>query len=235
MQAVIFDVDGTLADSERDGHRVAFNLAFEELDLPYRWDVEPYGRLLAITGGQRRIQSYLEGQGVGEDERAALAPRLHARKTELFQELVAGGKVGARPGATELVDELDQAGVRLAVATTGSRAWVEPLLERLFGPDRFSPVITGDEAPERKPDPSAYLLALEELGLPAPEALAVEDSANGLRAAHDAHLACIVVVNDYTADDDFDGAELVVDSFEALDLATLRQAGDGRLERHWRG
>lgn len=228
MKAVIFDVDGTLADSERDGHRVAFNLAFEELDLPYRWDVEPYGRLLAITGGRRRLDAYLDYQGMGQDERADLVPRLHARKTELFQELVAEGKVEARAGATELVDDLEQAGIRLAVATTGSRAWVEPLLKRLFGPDRFSPVITGDEAPERKPDPSAYLMALEQLGLPAPEALAIEDSVNGLRAAHDARLACVVVVNDYTADDDFGGAELVVDSFEALDVAMLRKAGDAR-------
>lgn len=225
MQAVIFDVDGTLVDSERDGHRVAFNLAFEEFGLPHRWDVEPYGRLLDVTGGQRRLHTYLEGQNMGGDERDDLVPRLHARKTELFQELVANGCIDARPGAGELLDDLEEAGTRLAVATTGSRAWVEPLLERLFGLDRFSPVITGDEAPVRKPDPSAYLAALQGLGLPAPAVLAVEDSANGLVAARAADLRCVVVVNNYTRDHDLAGANLVVDSFEQLDVDTLRQLG----------
>lgn len=228
MRAVIFDVDGTLVDSERDGHRVAFNRAFEEMDLPYRWDVELYGELLATTGGQRRLHAYLEDQGMDDDERDDLVPRLHARKTELFQELVAEGRLEARPGVAALIDDLEQAGIRLAVATTGSRAWVDPLLERLFGLERFSPVVTGDEAPDRKPDPSAYLMALEELDLPASEALAVEDSVNGLRAAHDAALVCVVVFNDYTAEQDFDGAELVVDTFEKIDVATLTHLGDVR-------
>ncbi len=224
MDAVIFDVDGTLGDTERDGHRVAFNLAFEELGLAYRWDVETYGKLLEITGGRRRLHAYLEGQGMAQAERDDVVPRLHTRKTERFQELVADGRIEPRPGATALLDELEGAGVRLAVATTGSRAWVEPLLERLFGPGRFSPVVTGDEAPVRKPDPSAYLQALEGLGLTASSVLAVEDSNNGLVAARAAGLACVVVANDYTADHDFHGAALVVDTFEDLDLAALERA-----------
>ncbi len=224
MDAVIFDVDGTLGDTERDGHRVAFNLAFGELGLAYRWDVETYGKLLEITGGRRRLHAYLEGQGMAQAERDDVVPRLHTRKTERFQELVADGRIEPRPGATALLDELEGAGVRLAVATTGSRAWVEPLLERLFGPGRFSPVVTGDEAPVRKPDPSAYLQALEGLGLTASSVLAVEDSNNGLVAARAAGLACVVVANDYTADHDFHGAALVVDTFEDLDLATLERA-----------
>ena len=224
MDAVIFDVDGTLGDTERDGHRVAFNLAFEELGLAYRWDVETYGKLLEITGGRRRLHAYLEGQGMAQVERDDVVPRLHTRKTERFQELVADGRIEPRPGATALLDGLEGAGVRLAVATTGSRAWVEPLLERLFGPGRFSPVVTGDEAPVRKPDPSAYLQALEGLGLTASSVLAVEDSNNGLVAARAAGLACVVVANDYTAEHDFHGAALVVDTFEDLDLAALERA-----------
>ncbi|MBA2438585.1 MAG: HAD-IA family hydrolase [Acidimicrobiia bacterium] len=224
VKAVIFDVDGTLVDSERDGHRVAFNLSFEEHGLPYQWDVEPYGQLLETTGGQQRIDRYLEGEGMAEDERHELVPRLHARKNELFRELVAGGRVTPRPGVERLLDELDEAGIGLAVATTGSRAWVEPLLERLFGGARFSPVITGDDVEVRKPDPSAYLLALDGLGLAAGHVLAVEDSANGLVAARAAELACVVVLNDYTADHDVDGATLVVDTFEQLDVAALRSA-----------
>lgn len=224
VEAVIFDVDGTLADSERDGHRVAFNLSFEEHGLPYRWDVEPYGRLLETTGGRRRLHRYLADQGLEKEQRDELVPSLHTRKNELFQELVTGGRVQARPGAAELLDELEDAGVRLAVATTGSRAWVEPLLDQLFGQGRFSPVVTGDDVSVRKPDPSAYLQALAALDLPPARVLAVEDSANGLAAARDAGLACVVVINDYTAGQAFDGAALVVDSFGDLDLATLRGA-----------
>ncbi len=224
MKAVIFDVDGTLVDSERDGHRVASNLAFEEFGLPYRWDVRPYGALLETTGGQQRLHRYLEGEGMGQAERDELVPRLHARKTELFRQLVTAGKVAPRPGVEVLLDDIERAGIRLAVATTGSRAWVEPLLQRLFGLDRFSPVLTGDEVAVRKPDPGIYLQALDELGLHAGDVLVVEDSTNGLVAARAAGLACVVVVNDYTAEHPLDGAALVVDTFEGLDLATLEQA-----------
>ncbi|MBW3643976.1 MAG: HAD-IA family hydrolase, partial [Actinobacteria bacterium] len=180
MEAVILDVDGTLADSERDGHRVAFNLAFDEFGLDHQWDVETYGRLLEVTGGQRRLHAYFEAEGMDAAERDELVPRLHARKTELFQELVAEGKVQPRPGTTELLDRLETAGVRLAVATTGSRGWVAPLLDRFFGLDRFETIVAGDEAPARKPDPAAYVMALEALRLPPSAALAVEDSRNGL-------------------------------------------------------
>lgn len=223
LRAVVFDVDGTLVDSERDGHRRAFNEAFEEFDLPYRWDPEPYGDLLAVTGGERRIASYLEDQGVDDPERSDLAAKLHARKTELFQALIGEGQIPARPGASELVDELETAGVRLAVATTGSRAWVEPLLRQLFGENRFEVVVTGDEAPDRKPDPSAYLRAVEGLGLAAADVVALEDSRNGLVAAKAAGLSCVVVVNDYTHDEEFDEADLVVTGFRELDVDTIRR------------
>ncbi|MBW3649841.1 MAG: HAD-IA family hydrolase [Actinobacteria bacterium] len=215
LQGVIFDVDGTLVDSERDGHRVAFNLAFRELGLPYEWGPELYGELLAITGGQQRLHAYLEQQGVPEEVREEQVPRLHHRKTELFQQLIAEGRVLARPGAERLLDELAEAGIPVAVATTGSRAWVDPLLERLFGADRFSVVITGDEAPVRKPDPSAYFMTLEELALEPSAVVAIEDSRNGLEAARAAGLHCAVVVNDYTRAQDFGGAAVVLDGFGA--------------------
>ena len=217
LRAVVLDVDGTLVDSERDGHRVAFNRAFEEAGLDDRWDEEQYGELLAITGGERRLNAYFEEQGMPQAEREQLASRLHARKTEIFTDMANSGEIEARPGVNELLDELEDAGVRLAVATTGSRKWVEPLLDRLFGLERFEAVVTSDDAPDRKPDPSAHQMSLERLELPASAAPGVEDSANGLRAAKSAGLACVVVVNDYTREQDFSDADLVLDGFGRAD------------------
>ena len=213
----MLDVDGTLVDSERDGHRVAFNRAFEEAELPDRWDVERYGELLAVTGGKRRLNAYFEEQGMPEDEREELSKRLHERKTELFIEMAREGQIEARPGAGRLLDELEAAEVRLAVATTGSREWVEPLLDRLFGLERFEVIVGGEDAPERKPDPSAHRMTLERLELAAAAAPAVEDSDNGLRAAKAAGLACVIVVNDYTREQDFAEADLVLDGFGSPD------------------
>jgi len=213
LEAVALDVDGTLVDSERDGHRIAFNRAFEEAGLADLWDVERYGELLAVTGGERRLDGYFKAQGIPVDERQRLASSLHRRKTEIVTEMARQGEIKPRPGVPEFLDELSGAGVRLAVATTGSRRWVDPLLERLFGLERFEVIIGSEEAPERKPDPSVYELALKRLWLSAPAALAVEDSANGLRAAKAAGLACVIVANDYSREQDFGEADLVLDGF----------------------
>ncbi len=214
--AVIFDVDGTLVDSERHGHRVAFNQAFEAFDLPWRWDEATYGRLLRITGGQRRLDTYLQGEGVDADRRAELAPALHVRKTEILSELVASGRLELRPGVRALVDDLGRRQIRLAVATTGSRNWVDKLLGRLLDGVELATVVTGDDVGARKPDPEAFTVALDRLGMTVGDAVAVEDSPEGLASAAGAGLACVVVLNDYTAELDPAGmeqAELVVDGF----------------------
>jgi HAD superfamily hydrolase (TIGR01509 family) len=215
LEAVVFDVDGTLVDSERHGHRVAFNLAFEEFDLPYRWDEDEYGDLLRVTGGRRRIEGYLARQGVPEDERSHLAGRLHERKTAIMTELIEAGRVEARPGANRLLAELAAAGCRLAVATTGSRGWVERVLERSTPGVRFDVVVTGDEVAARKPDAEAFVVALDRLGLSPRSVVAVEDSAEGLESAVGAGLRCAVVVNGYTAGHDLDPASLILDGFGA--------------------
>ncbi|WP_434581876.1 HAD-IA family hydrolase [Carbonactinospora thermoautotrophica] len=213
LAAVIFDVDGTLVDSERDGHRVAFNAAFAAAGLPYRWDVEEYGQLLHITGGRRRLTAFLERQGHPPQEAAALAAQLHADKTARFRDMINQGRIPPRPGVPELITELTDAGITLAVATTGTRDWVEPLLDRLFGLDTFATVVTGTEIPTLKPDPAAYLETLARLNLPPYHALAIEDSANGLQAARAAGIPCLVVTNHYTQDQDFTGALAVLNSF----------------------
>ncbi|HUQ63169.1 MAG TPA: HAD-IA family hydrolase [Acidimicrobiales bacterium] len=215
LAAVVFDVDGTLVDSERDGHRVAFNLAFEEFGLPYRWDESSYGDLLHITGGQRRIDRYLAEQGVEASEREALAPALHARKTEIIQMLVDEGRIHVRAGAERLLRELSDSNVRLAVATTGSRAWVDRLLRRVLPDIHFDVVVTGDEVANRKPDPEAFVTALERLGAGAENVVAVEDSSEGLQSAQGAGLRCAVIVNEYTSGHDLASADLVLDGFGA--------------------
>ena len=215
LQAVIFDVDGTLVDSERHGHRVAFNRAFEAFDLPYRWSEDLYGELLHTTGGQRRIDGYLAGQGVAEAERATLAPALHKRKTEILEEMVDAGAIELRPGAARLVEELGREGVARAVGTTGSRRWVERLLRHTLAGVEWDALVAGDDVTNRKPDPEVFTTALDNLGLAdaAGEVVVIEDSAEGLEAARAAGLCCVLVVNGYTADHDLTGADLVLDGF----------------------
>jgi HAD superfamily hydrolase (TIGR01509 family) len=132
-----------------------------------------------------------------------------------MRESVVSGAIAPRPGVRELLGELTAAGVRLAVATTGTRDWVEPLLAGLFGADLFAVVVTGSDVPVLKPDPAAYIEALRRLGVPAARALAVEDSANGLRAALAAGLGCVVITNDYSRDQDFSGAAAIYPDFGA--------------------
>jgi HAD superfamily hydrolase (TIGR01509 family) len=210
----VFDVDGTIAETERDGHRPAFNRAFERFGLPDRWDVDDYGRLLAVPGGKERLRHHLGGRGMAPDELESLVPRLHAAKNEVFLELVRDGSIALRQGIARLLDELAAGGVRTAVATTGSRDWVVELLSVLLGASRLvrlDPIVTRQDCTRLKPDPELYLIALQRLACPPAAVVAMEDSALGLAAAKAAGLACVVVRNGYTRSQDFSGADLVVD------------------------
>lgn len=207
FSAVIFDVDGTLVDSERDGHRVAFNIAFGEFGLQDRWDVETYGRLIRTAGGQQRLAAWFRSQGYLQADIVELATRLHRRKTEIMRELVDEGLIGPRPGVVAILDRLAAARVPVHIATTGNRAWVDPLLSRVFG-NRFDVVVTGSEIGKLKPDPAVYLEVMRRIGGSA-GVVAVEDSANGVRSATGAGLPVVVTANPYTQDDDFTGAALI--------------------------
>jgi HAD superfamily hydrolase (TIGR01509 family) len=214
--AVVFDVDGTLFDSEPHGHRVAFNRAFAEAGLAVHWDLATYGRLLAIPGGRRRIERFMTDAGWSGRAAAHLAAQLHRRKTELLLELALAGRIPPRAGVRRLVQRLREAGADLHVATTASGRWVHPLLSATFGSDAFDLVITAEDVVDLKPAPEAYLHVLRGSGLDAQHAVAVEDSPNGLRAARSAGLACVVVANDYTGGSRFPGAAMVCAGFDEV-------------------
>ncbi|RMG49835.1 MAG: HAD family hydrolase [Gammaproteobacteria bacterium] len=218
LKALIFDVDGTLADTERHGHRVAFNEAFREHGLDWHWDEELYGELLAITGGKERIRHYLAGHHPEFLQRSdidELIPELHKAKTRHYLALLAEGRIPLRPGVERLLREAMDEGLRLAIATTTTPENVTALLAATLGEDSigwFEVIGAGDIVPAKKPAPDIYHWTLDQMGLPAEEALALEDSRNGLRAASDAGLRSLITTNGYTAQEDFDGAALVVDS-----------------------
>ena len=218
LKAVIFDLDGTLVDSEQRGHRIAFNQGFEAFGLPDRWDPELYRELLKTSGGERRLLDWFSRpesclHDRPEAERRQIAAALHRWKTDRFAELATAGDIPPLEGARRVVDEVARAGVTLAIATTGSRRWVEPLVDKLFGWNRFSTVVTGEDVEQLKPDPEAYVVTLRHLGLGPEEALAIEDSGNGWHAARSAGIACLVVANAETAMDEVADASLVIDGF----------------------
>jgi HAD superfamily hydrolase (TIGR01509 family) len=215
LRALIFDVDGTLADTERDGHRVAFNRAFVDAGLDWCWDVARYGQLLRIAGGRERIAHFIETDAahVPPDERDALALRLHVRKTQHYLRMIDTGAVALRPGVARLLAESHSAGLILAIATTTTRANVDRLIARTLPAGAaawFSAIVAAEDAPAKKPDPQVYEVALARMQLLPHECLAFEDSAAGLRSASAADVPTIVTVNDYTRDQDFSGALAVI-------------------------
>lgn len=226
MHALIFDCDGVLVDTERDGHRVAFNRAFAQKGLDTQWSEERYGELLEIAGGKERMRAHFDAVGwpVAEDQRDGFILELHKLKTAIFMELIEAGALPLRPGIADTVDAAIDEGWKLAVCSTSNERAVQAVVDTLLGPDRarHMPVFAGDIVPRKKPDPAIYLLARDRLGLEPSRCLVVEDSAIGLRAALGAGMHCVVTRSTYTAGEDFTGARQVVDDLGQIDWATCR-------------
>ena len=218
LKALIFDVDGTLAETERDGHRIAFNQAFSEAGLDWHWDVKLYCKLLAVTGGKERMKHYIDHYRQDYNRPANLdemVVELHKNKTRHYVDLAAKGGIPMRTGVKRLLNEARDAGLRLAIATTTTPKNVTVLLEQSLGvgsTDWFEVIAAGDIVPAKKPAPDIYFYALEQMDLPAGECLAFEDSENGLRASLAAGIRTLVTVSDYTLDHDFRGAATVLTS-----------------------
>jgi HAD superfamily hydrolase (TIGR01509 family) len=209
LSALIFDVDGTLAETE-ELHREAFNEAFAAAGLDWHWDRALYGELLEVSGGKERIAHYQRRAGVAAPLDAANVAALHAAKTAGYTARVQAGGLRMRPGIRRLLAEAKQAGLRLAIATTTSRPNVEALLAAAAPLPAFDVIAAGDEVPAKKPAPDVYRLALQALRLPASACLAFEDTVNGLVSASGAGLHCVVTVSAYGGAGPFPGAASVL-------------------------
>jgi HAD superfamily hydrolase (TIGR01509 family) len=205
LKSILWDVDGTMAETERDGHLKAFNQAFETAGLPWHWSDGRYAELLRVAGGRERLLHDMDSQARGPadpQERQALAERLHRLKNTLYSTIAADGRLPLRDGVGELLEDLTQAGMPMGIVTTTSRSNVEALLGAQLGADwesRFATVVCAREAPLKKPHPQAYLLALEALHLLPHEAVAMEDSPAGIAAAQAAGVPVIIARSHFFA------------------------------------
>jgi HAD superfamily hydrolase (TIGR01509 family) len=213
MQALIFDCDGVLVDTERDGHRVAFNKAFQEKGFDFEWDIPLYGELLKIAGGKERMRHYFDQNGWPAEatDHDAFLKEMHLLKTNLFMNIIESGQLPLRPGVMRLVDEAIADSMPLAVCSTSNERAVTQVVQTLLGPERREKflIFAGDVVSKKKPDPEIYNLAKEKMGLDPSQAVVVEDSRNGLLAAKSAEMKCIVTKSSYTHDEDFSEADAI--------------------------
>eukprot|EP00899_Mesostigma_viride_P008141 jgi/Mesvir1/17328/Mv07722-RA.1 len=237
IAGVFFDCDGTLCDTERDGHRVAFNQAFAQMGLDTVWDVELYGELLKIGGGKERMTHHFNNVGwpsqmpADAKGRQEFIARLHKLKTSLFAQMIEDGKLPLRPGVARLVHEVIDAGIPIAVCSTSNEQSVSAIVRLLLGQAVFDKmtILAGDVVPKKKPDPAIYNLIRDKLGVNPAKCVVVEDSHIGLLSAKAAGMKCVVTKSGYTADEDFSKADAVYDCigdgkdarFSLVDLARL--------------
>ena len=216
LKALLFDVDGTLADTERDGHRVAFNRAFSDAGLDWHWSVEEYGWLLQVTGGKERMRHYFTEKGILlkgiPDKDSEFLLSLHKKKTAIFVEMIESGILPLRAGVKRLMQEAAAAGLRLGVCTTANERSANAIARGMLGDIDLEFVLAGDVVSKKKPDPEIYLLALKKSGLSPDQCIVIEDSRNGLLAAQAAGLRSVATTNIYTENEDLSPASIVVTS-----------------------
>jgi HAD superfamily hydrolase (TIGR01509 family) len=232
LEALLFDVDGTLADTERDGHRIAFNHAFDAAGLDWIWTIPLYGDLLAVSGGKERLKFYIDRYQAGFEPPQGLdrsIRELHALKQRYYLELMKDGKIPLRPGVERLLREARKTGLRLALVTTTTQENVESLLEQNLGQDSrqwFDVIAAGDVVASKKPAPDIYYCAMNKLDLPASACLAIEDSDNGMEAATAAGVKTLVTGTEYTRKQDFSKAAIVLDQLGEPGAGFTVLAGD---------
>jgi HAD superfamily hydrolase (TIGR01509 family) len=234
LQGLIFDVDGTLAETERDGHRVAFNRAFVEMGLNWQWSESLYGKLLHVSGGKERLRYYLQHyqpqfQPTGDLDQFVAA--VHKTKTRYFKTLVVQGAIPLRPGVKRLLQEAKMAQMRCAIATTSALPNVLALLSETLGKESlawFEVIAAGDMVPAKKPAPDIYAYVLEKMQLDPSKCLVFEDSQHGLAAARQVGLPTLVTVNGYTQTQDFQGAALVLNHLGEPNQPFQVLAGEAR-------
>ena len=233
IKAIIFDQDGVIIDTERDGHRVAFNKTFKEFGFDFQWDVDYYHELLQIAGGKERMRHHLHTKGFGrevkpekEDE---LIKAMHKRKTEIFIELIKEGALPLRPGIKRIMKEAMNRGLKVGICTTSNEKAAHAVAYEILKDIKFDFVLAGDVVKKKKPDPEIYLLALKKGGLKAEECIVVEDSRNGLLAAKAAGMNVVVTTNHYTEKEDLREADIIVTCLGDPDgeKGKLKQGGEG--------
>jgi len=214
IKAIFFDQDGVVIDTEKDGHRVAFNETFKEFGYEFQWNVEKYHELLQISGGKERMRHYFQTEGVFSDlnknEEDELIKKLHKTKTEIFIKLIESGKLPLRPGIKRLMKEAMGIGIILGICTTANERAANSIAMGMLKEINFEFVLAGDVVSRKKPDPEIYLLALEKTGLKPEECIVVEDSRNGVLAAKETGMHIIATTNIYTEREDLSEADIIV-------------------------
>jgi len=233
IKAVFFDQDGVIIDTERDGHRVSFNMTFQEFGFSDEWSVDYYHELLQIAGGKERMKHHLETRGfskpVPPGEAEELIKNMHKRKTALFVELIESGKLPLRPGIHRFMKEAMDAGLKIGVCTTSNEQAAKAITEKILADIHFDLVLAGDVVSKKKPDPEIYNLALTRTGLKAEEVIVVEDSKNGVLAAKAAGTHIVVTTNPYTEKEDVSGGDIIVTCLgdPGGEKGVLRKGGPG--------